>query len=296
MPQWVCRVLVLLALACAAPALAQEPSTAPETAPGAAAKAPSNDIVVNALRQRADEEVPVEASPAMGLASLSRRIAGDAARFTDCAGLPRLPLLHRIVDGRPETGETEKALHQHIMRNAGCYKGLPMVPPYPPSPHYGVCNPIVLIQTYPVCRVHYDRGAIYEQVLRTYAPDLRLSRSNTFDIATRARFREREEARNAGRTSSAYDYFFIAACMVQVRPEFALALLREDPGSARENRLRALMMVDGAPCMGKTAAQLDRIEVDATQFRAFVAEAVYAWAVAVRRTGTLLPPLAQGGA
>ena len=37
-----------------------------------------------------------------------------------------------------------------------------------------------------------------------------------------------------------------------------------------------------------------RIRVDPFQFRAFVAEAVYAWAVAVRRTDSLLPPEIQG--
>jgi hypothetical protein len=249
---------------------------------------------VRALRLRADEEMPAEVTPQVGLARTSRGIAVDAERFTRCAGLPRPALLRRIVDGRPETGETEKALHQHIMRNAGCYKGIPTVPPHRDPPYYGVCNPIVVAHTYPICRVHYDRGAIYERVLREYAPDLRLSRSNTFDIATRARFREREDARNRGRKSGADDYFFAAACMVQLRPEFALALLREESGSAREGRLRAMMLNDGAPCLGTTPDQLARVEVDPGQFRAFVAEAVYAWAVAVKRTGTLLPAALEG--
>lgn len=290
--------LLPFALAFAAPALAQEAgeeeaaqAPAPDTAAEAAEPA-ETDIVVRSLRLRADEELPAEVSPSPGMGRASRNVAVDALRFTSCAGLPRPDLLRRILDGRPETGETEKALHQHIVRNSGCFKGMPQITWQRESPYYGACNPVVINHQQPVCRVHYDRGAIYEQVLREYAPDLRLSRSNTFDRATRDRFRAREEHRNSGRTSSADDYFFAAACMVQLRPEFALALLREEPGSDREARLRGMMIADGAPCIG--GVPVERVRVDPPQFRAFVAEAVYAWAVAVRRTDSLVPPQANG--
>lgn len=248
------------------------------------------DIIVRALRLREDDELPVETRPATGIGSVSRRLVADSAMFTRCAGLPRMPLLRRIVDGRPDTGETKKALHQHVMRNSGCFQGMPMAPPMPQSPYYGACNPILLPDGNTTCRVTYDRGAIYEQVLREYAPGLTLSRSNTFDHATRDRFRAREEQRNSARRQDADDYFFIAACMVQLRPEYALALLREEPGSDREGRLRALMISDGAPCVG--GVEVTRVRVDPGQFRAFVAEAVYSWAVAVRRD-SLLPSVQE---
>ena len=141
-----------------------------------------------------------------------------------------------------------------------------------------------------VCRADFDRGFIYEEALRQYAPDLTLSRSNTFDHATRDRFRAREEIRNSARSSQASDIFFAAACMVQIRPEYALALLQEEPESPAEVRLRAMMISDGAPCVGNP----DEVRVDPRHFRAFVAEAVYSWAVAVKRTDSLVPAEAAG--
>lgn len=285
--------LSLLALGLAplaSPLAAQDGSTkgAPTSAAGQPSDSATADIVVRGLRLREDEELPVELRSPPVLGRVSRGLVADSAMFVRCAGLPRPSLLHRIVDGRPGTGETQKALHQHVLRNRGCYQGLPTVPPLPASPYYGACNPIVFEASLATCRVTYDRGAIYEQVLHDYAPDLRLSRSNTFDHATRARFRTREDLRNGAREPGARDYFFAAACMVQLRPEYALALLREAPGSDREERLRALMISDGAPCIG--GIRIETVAVDPGQFRAFVAEAVYSWAVAVRRSDSLLPP------
>ena len=247
------------------------------------AEAVGENIFVGALALRQGEELPVETSTVPALGPVSRGLVADAARFTRCAGLPRLPQLRRIVDGSPETGETQTALHYHIVRNGGCWGRAHF---YVESPFYGVCNPHVVHESLRICRATYDRGAIYEQVLREYAPDLRLSRSNTFDHATLRRFRAREEARNGARTKGARDYFFIAGCMVQLSPQYALALLQEEPGSEREGQLRAVLISDGAPCVG---GRVERVSVDPGQFRAFAAEAVYSWAVAVRRTGTLLP-------
>ena len=252
--------------------------------------ADSGDIIVRALRLREDEELPVETRRIPGsLGRVSRGLVADAAVFVRCAGLPRLPLLRRIVDGRPDTGEAQNALHQHVLRNTGCYQDVLLLAA---SPFYGDCVPIAVDDVKTTCRVTYDRGVIYEQVLRDYAPGLTLSRSNTFDHATRDRFRAREEHRNSARRRGADDYFFTAACMVQLRPEYALALLRQEPGSEPEGRLRELMISDGAPCIG--GVSVERVNVDPGQFRAFVAEAVYSWAVAVRRTDSLLPQEAGG--
>lgn len=297
--------LLPFALLAGAPASAQQPESG--SAESRASDSASDPIVVDGVRLRDPEELPVSVAQPTEMNRVSRGLASEAAQFTRCAGLPRPELLHRILDGRPESGEADKALHWHMVRNIGCLQDVPSSP-IPASPYFGLCNPdwvnpskggqgglrtpLIgnLMVDRSVCRVHFDRGFIYEEALREYAPDLALSRSNTFDHATRDRFRAREEVRNSARSPASADFFFAAACMVQIRPKYALALLHEEPGSAAEGRLRAMMISDGAACVGNAA----EVEVDARQFRAFVAEAVYAWAVAVRRADTLLPPQRHG--
>lgn len=243
------------------------------------------DIVVRSLRLREDEDLAVTVRPPSGVGQTSRVLGSEAARFTQCAGLPGTRLLRAILDGKPDTKENQKALHNYIMRERGCYGGPALiVQKNDNAPYFGVCNAYLSRGAERICRVTYDRGALYELALQEYAPELMLSRSNTFDKATRTNFLERENDRNSERIDTAREYFFTAACMVQIRPEYALAMLREEPGTDRARRLRELIISDGAPCVG--GAQ--KVIVDPVQFRAFVAEAVYAWAVAVRRTGTLV--------
>ena len=300
-----CRTLLMsFALVAGQPALAQE-DRAGDPSEGRADGEAVNDIIVSGVRLREPEELPVSVEPMPAFAPVTRRLASDAEMFARCAGLPRLPLMRRILDGRPDTGETQKALHQHLVRNSGCLQHIPSNP-YPASPFFGECNPVMIDPTKKggpraplkgnltvsnaVCRTDFDRGVMYEQALREFAPDLRLSRSNTFDIATRDRFRAREEIRNAARSTDAAEIFWAAACMVQIRPKYALALLQQDAGSPAETKLRAMMISDGSACVGNAA----EVKVDPRHFRAFVAEAVYAWAVAVKRTDSLLPPEAAG--
>lgn len=272
-------------LAVGVPAYAQEATPAGRESESARS---DPEIVVSGVRLRDPEELPVKVKPALAAGNVTRAMSADTVFFARCAGPPRLPLMRRIVDGLPDTVDTQSALHQHIMRNSGCFQDIPALPPYPQSPHFGVCNAWVGGGGIGFCRAILDRGFVFEQALRAYAPDLRLSRSNTFDHATRDRFRAREETRNGARFSATADYFYTAACMVQIRPEYALALLQEAPGSDREGTLRAMMISDGAPCIGGVG--IERVSVEGGQFRAFVAEAVYSWAVAVKRTGSLLPP------
>lgn len=278
-------------LALAQPALAQAESPSPAS-DGAATQSSAPPLVVRGLRLRDADDLPVASRPSTAVGAVGRQIVADADRFARCAGLPRDPLLRRIVDGRPATGETEKALHQHIMRNSGCYKSMPLLGRS--SPYYGECNAVVLDPEdgTNVCRVTYDRGRIYEQVLHQYASDLRLSRSNTFDLATQDYFRTREEQRNSARRRASERYFWAVSCMVQVRPEYALDVLDQEPGSAEESRLIAMMIADGRKCIG--GDHITEVTVDPGQFRAFVAESVYGWAVAVKRADSLLPAEGNG--
>ena len=246
--------------------------------------AAAGDIVVEGTTVDGDPPIKTEDDGVFG--TVSRQLASEADRFSRCADMPRPSLLRRIVDGHPETGETRKALDQHIMRNQGCYGGMFLMPPYPDPPYYGKCNPHPLPDGRSICRSHYDRGAIYEQVLRKYAADLTFDRAATFDPVVRAEFMSREEERNQFRRESA-DYFWFAACAVQLSPEYALQMLEEEPGSEREVRYQSLMISEALPCF--EGRKVTDVTVDRSQFRAFVAEAAYSWAVAVMRVDSLLP-------
>ena len=261
--------------------IAALPASAQDGGEGAA-----DDIVVTGVPLREGEETPVTLQDDGLSGAVSRQIASEVDRFARCADLPKPDLLRRIVDGKPETGETQKALHEHILRNSGCYGTI--FPPIPASPYYGECNPIVVndFRKTSICRADYDRGEIYEQVLRKYAPDLVINRSITFNPEIRADFLAREERRNRDRTESD-DLFWFASCAVQIRPEYALAMLREESGSAREARLQQLMIKDSLPCF--EGGKVEEVTVDSRQFRAFVAEALYSWAVAVRSVDSLIP-------
>ena len=258
------------------PAFAQQEGDLPE----------GGDIVVTGVPLRDGEETPVTLQDDGLSGAVSRQIASEVDRFARCADLPKPDLLRRIVDGKPETGETQKALHEHVLRNSGCYGTI--FPPIPDSPYYGKCNPVMVndVRETSICRADYDRGEIYEQVLRKYAPDLVINRSITFNPEIRADFLAREERRNSDRMESD-DLFWFASCAVQIRPEYALEILKEESGSAREARLQQLMIKDSLPCF--EGGNVQEVTVDSRQFRAFVAEAVYSWAVAVRSVDSLIP-------
>ena len=247
---------------------------------------PADDIVVTGVPLREGEETPVTLQDDGLSAVVSRQIASEVDRFARCADLPRPDLLRRIVDGKPESGEAQRALHEHILRNSGCYGTI--FPPIPDTPYYGKCNPVMVndIRGNNICRADYDRGEIYEQVLRKYAPDLVINRSITFNPEIRADFMAREERRNQDRVLS-NDLFWFASCAVQIRPEYALAMMKEEAGSGREARLQELMIKDGLPCFA--GGKVEEVTVDSRQFRAFVAEALYSWAVAVKNVDSLIP-------
>jgi hypothetical protein len=210
-------------------------------------------------------------------------VAGaESAFFARCAHMPHRPGdLRDIVDRGPRDTIAEKALHKLIIHNTACFQDLLAFLPPAPSPYYGVCNP----RTNGLCRTTFDRGALYERVLRTYAADYRLTRYQTFDRAARARFLAREHARNHLRFKSDLDYFETVACMVQISPEYGQALLRAVPGSAGETRARQYLIGYGNPCVGGAKT----VKADAAQFRAYTAEAVYAWIVAAQGAASLVP-------
>lgn len=131
----------------------------------------------------------------------------------------------------------------------------------------------------------YDRGALIEEVIGAFAPDLTLTRRQTYDRAVQKRFDAAEVPRNRYRDSLDFKYFATVVCMVRMEPVLAVAMLRAPAGSVDQGRAQANMIDRARACVGNAR----KVKVDGVQFRAYVADAVYRWTVAARGVATLIP-------
>lgn len=217
--------------------------------------------------------------------SFSRGMSANSQMFLRCAELPDGKTLSTILDGSPQRRRTQSALHRYIQQNEGCYPGINRSFEVP---ELGRCNPVLgpplLSNNLTICRVLYDRGALYEQALLQQAGILDLRWEDTFDPEVRARFMRRENVRNDGRAQMDRDYFDTIACMVQISPQQGIAVVEAEPGSGRETDAVAMLVGHGSPCVG----YVKNVKFDQVQFRAYVAEAVYSWIAAKRDVGSLV--------
>ncbi|QIG79207.1 hypothetical protein [Stakelama tenebrarum] len=281
----------------------------------AAAQVESEEIVVLGDLESA-EDLPTQTKPDTNLAQTSRTAASESARFIRCTELPEPDELRTILDTPVNRIAGQRALHRFIRTHSGCYGGLDTV--VRPSPWLGVCNPqgapgappknadqIFVESNLPaemrsmlsvtghrsvrmngdLCRVTFDRGALFELAVEKYGDDITLSRGLTFHPVIRERFETREIPRSESRSPTDREFFYRVACMVQIRPEYGQMMLQTEPGSETETRLRQLLIGYGAPCVGYA----EEVVADGSQFRAYVAESVYSWMVAVRGTDSLVP-------
>jgi len=278
-------------------ALVCQPAWAQEPAPPAAPPARDDNTIV-VLGNPAD--MPVVAEQVITFGMVSRRLGAESERFSRCAPMPDRAVLSTILDGRPTLQRTQMALHRYLATNRGCYSGQSELLP---APQLGVCNPEATgfvseggvhgrgwgqpssaLAATSICRVTYDRGALFERALREVVGDLRLTRDDTFDADVRARFAERETARNLARGAIDRNYFNTVACMVQIVPEAGVGMVLAPAGSDRAEQAREALIANGGPCVGYAR----EVRADPGQFRAYVAEAVYSWIAATRDRPSLI--------
>ena len=158
-----------------------------------------------------------------------------------------------------------------------------LLPP-PPSPYFGDCNPR-LGPGGGICRALYDRGALVEKVLDTYAPDLHFTTAQLLSPDIHARFRAREDARSVSRVKADRLYFGVAACIVALNPDYALQYRRSPLGTKEEAALRNYLLGTATSCLNGAK----KVSIDPVQFRIYIIDAIYSWAVAVRGTDSLIP-------
>lgn len=266
-----------------------------------------HEIIVKGIRLLDEEQAPIKAE-SFGLeSSASRGHYLRAEMFARCADKPRLDLLRKVIDGPPNAASSRQALDSLIRTNVGCYADFPR--PTLSPPELGTCHPEMTgnLQIGPsitlpsgragsstgpieaqgtvMCRALYTRGAVIEQVLRTYAPELRLTQEETQSVAAHDRFVASERNRNRFRLDRDKVYFAVTSCLVQATPELATMLLRSSPASDLSHRIQLTMYAAAPRCVNYA----EKVEADPSQFRAYIAESVYRWIVAARGVDTLLP-------
>lgn len=274
------KTFAFLGLLLSGTALAQD------VPPPAPAPAPSDDIVVSGLHDLDDPGSRVttktlDSDHTNPGAIVSRDAFSHSRRFARCAtdkpSSSTRALLRKALDSR--TNSTLQAAAQSRLLDiyAAC-----TVVPFPRSinsPERSASLSTLLDGTY------YDRGALYIEVLHSFAPDLRLTKANTADPAVIARFNARENALLKFRLKMDLQYFAATVCVVKTQPELAVKLVRTDGPRQVIEQLEA-KIVNGSPaCFGNA----QKVYFDATQFRFYVADAVYRWAVAVKGVDSLIP-------
>lgn len=292
------RKLIATLAVMVATAIHAQPSVAfsPQSLPASADDSQPDDIVVEGYRDRTG--VDRRTTPPSAVSTLrNRRTYEYSERMAKCAArghLSRPDQLSAVVDGQFNTVTHDLAQDRLVRINITCSESptlASMTAPPASDAQKGLAQQGrvyggLLGQTdaAPLGHSIYDRGAFTVQAIKMYAPDLHLTPAQVNDPAVQARFNQREIARNRFRLPVDYHYFEVAVCMVRLQPALAVRLATSN-GSARFGDVQEALLDRARDCVG--GAQ--HVSVDPTQFRLYIADAVYRWAVAVRGTDSLIP-------
>ncbi|UYY79137.1 hypothetical protein [Sphingomonas sp. R1] len=265
-------VLGWLAFAMATPCLAQ-------TTPPPEEK---SQIVVEG-KAPAIQDLPIRVNPNPNQPDRVESASGisEARRFVRCMREINPKLLRQTIDRAANDIRARWSLDRLIRQGAACH-GSMFHEPQPASPYYGDCNPIAGTK---LCRSVFDRGVLFEYALARFAADLQLTRDDLRQEQVRLRFLKRELPKVRMRTPDDQRYFDVVSCVVQLRPQESLELVRLPEGSPKEGRLEALLIASAPNCFGNAK----KVTVDPNQFKLYIAEAVYNWAVAFRAVDSLVP-------
>lgn len=261
-----------LALTIATPCLAQ-------TTP--AQKDESQIVVESTTPDVKDLPVRVKANPYVTDRIESANGISEARRFVRCMREIDPKLLRQTIDRGVNDFTARWSLDRLIRQGAACH-GSMFFEPQPAPPYYGDCNPILQTR---LCRSVFDRGVLFEYALTKFAADLQLTRDDLRQAQVRQRFLKRELPKTRMRTPDDQRYFDVVSCVVQLRPQESLELVRLPEGSPKEGRLEALLIASTPNCFSNAKS----VTVDPNQFRLYIAEALYNWAVAVKGVDTLVP-------
>lgn len=258
-----------------------------------------NEIIVEGYPNADNQPAAVRTPPAVSALN-SRKAYEYSEMLATCAVRSKLSstaLLRAVVDGDVNSSAQSYAQDRLKRTYISCGEGpglLNMNNPEPPStkligPQRGsrddlIGNPPGGTDGSPLGRSVYDRGAVTIRALKTFVPDLSLTAAQTGDPAVQSRFNLREMPRNRSRLPVDQLYFQVAVCIVRVAPELSVRLAMGDR-AATAGGLQATLLNRARVCVGNAK----KIYVDATQFRLYIADALYRWTVAARNVDSLIP-------
>jgi hypothetical protein len=243
--------------------------------------APSDDIVVDGLRDIDDPASAVTHSTlGSGRTGWGARRSQEAltlaSRFATCAIKKdaATSLLRGALDGAINGASQRFAQARLVQTRSGCAQDAEI------ARQTGVAT---IIDGYDTS--YYDRGAMFIRAITLFAPDLLLAKSQTADPDVQALFNAREIELAKFRLPVDRTYFEMAICLVRLQPELSVRLVKTDDAS-QIARLEALIVNGGLACVGNAK----RVYFDPSQFRMYIADAVYRWAVAAKGVDSLIPP------
>lgn len=264
-------------LGTASPALAQQPAATPTPAPTPTTPPVSDDIVVTGLRDIDDPGSPVTRSTlGSGGATQSRQAFALAERFARCAvkpGMRAADELRGALDGVINGARQAFQQTRFVQLNSTCAQDT------------RAAQDFGLASVWPGYDMrYYDRGALIIEVIRKFGPDLELTKAQTADPAVQARFNAREVIRARFRLPVDRTYLETAICLVRLQPELSVRLVRT-PDYPSVGRVEAAIVNGARICTGNAR----NVYFDPMQFRFYIADAVYRWAVAARGIDSLIP-------
>lgn len=255
----------------------------------------SGDIVVEALLPPGEK--PATSREQETSDSIKNRVVYEnSARIARCAIKQSLPRLRAAIDGALNSAPQREAQAWLIRRTLTCNADTSVLT-RPRTATSTSATTIVQVETQEFSgfassttqqsvegTLIYDRGALLEEAIAKFAPDIDLTRDETNDPAVQARFNQLEEPRNRFRLEADYKYFEVVVCMVRLQPKLSTQLLRTKR-VGQQGRLQSAIINNARVCVGNAK----HVYVDPSQFRAYIVDALYRWVVAARGVKSLLP-------
>lgn len=241
------------------------------------------DVVVEGERLPDLKAPPPPGIQRQGNTLAVAQIDDQSRIFQRCVKFVPSDTLRKVVDGRPNSPEHEYSLDRFIRINSACYPGAQQPPPE--SSGYSYCRAVTGNDRLPICRSHYDRGAIIEGALAHFAPNATLTVNDVADKTVQRRLDQSEATRLALALPADKVRMQIAECLVMSQPERVTKMFQARDTPALQVQYVYRILDHGKVCLGG----IKPVRIEPLYFRYVLTEAFYRWVVAARNVNTLIP-------